>query len=73
MSGDDDVQQEHGCVGGRAGFQRGAWDPGFQEIIKTHRKSLLELPVLTFQEELLYGFPVNKNTFLFIRIISCTF
>ena len=27
-------------------------DPGIQEIIKTHRKSLLELPVLTFQVEL---------------------
>ena len=32
-------------------------DPGSQ----THRKSLLELPVFTFQVELLSGFPVNKD------------
>jgi hypothetical protein len=39
----------------------GAWEPGSQEIIKTHRKSLLEHPVLAIQEELLSGFPVNKK------------
>jgi hypothetical protein len=42
-------------------------DPGSKEIIKTHRKSLLELPG---QIELLSGFHVKKNKFLFIRIIS---
>jgi hypothetical protein len=48
-------------------------EPGSQEIIKTQRKSLLELPVLALQEELLSGFAVNKkevlvykNDFLYI-------
>jgi hypothetical protein len=36
-----------------------------QEIIKTHRKSLLELPFLTFSVEMLSGFPVKKNKFFF--------
>jgi hypothetical protein len=38
-----------------------ALEPGAQEIIKTQRKSLLELPVLALQEELLSDFPVNKK------------
>ena len=45
----------------RAGFKRGACDPGSQLIIKAHRKSLLELPYLTFKLEVLYNFPANKN------------
>ena len=59
--------------GNQGGILAGAWDQGSQEIIKTHWKSLLELSVLTFQVELLSGFPVNKNEFLFLRIISCQF
>jgi hypothetical protein len=51
----------------RVGF---SGDPGSQEVIKTHRKSLLELPQLTFRWGLLSNFPVNKNKFLLIRIVS---
>ena len=48
-----------------AGFYRGAWDPGSQEILAG--------TVLEFQVELLSDFPGNQNKFLFIRIISCNF
>jgi hypothetical protein len=48
----------------QGGILAGDWEPGSQEIIKTHRKSLLELPVLALEEELLSGFPVTKKTVL---------
>ena len=59
--GSHSQQNRNGRLPFMAGFQRESWDPGSQEIIKTHRKSMLELPVLTFQVELLSGFPVNKK------------
>ena len=48
-------------------------DPGSQEIIKTHRRSLLEHTYLSFTLDLLSNFPVNNNKFLLIRIVSVTF
>ena len=44
---------------------------GPQEIIKSHRKSLLVLIHFPFLLDSLSNFPVNKNKFLLIRIISC--
>ena len=57
----------------RAEFYKGAWDPGSKEIIKTHKKSLLELMHLTFPLDLLSDFPVYKNKFLLIRIVNWKF
>ena len=60
----DELQcaQMQGFEDHRAGFKRGSWDPGSQEIIKTYKKSLLELM-----------HPGYKNKFLLIRIINWQF
>jgi hypothetical protein len=51
-------------------------DPGSQEIINPHRKSFLELPVLTFQVELFSGFlsfwqPSNLHAKLMLWSLIC--
>ena len=55
----------------RVGFYRGVWDPGSQEIFKTHRKSFLEHPYLRFSLNLLSKIPGNKN--IFIRLFPASF
>jgi hypothetical protein len=44
-------------------------EPGSLALRKSIKLTLLELPVLALQEELLYGFPVNKKEVLVYKDI----
>ena len=55
--------------GARAGFQWGSWDPGSQEVIKTPKKSLMEVPNIAFLLDLLSNFCVNKYKCMKISIM----